>query len=126
MIITVTLDGLWLNSALDPTDARYFEANSIVHSPAVTVSAVAYAGGVFRMKSTPGRQQMAQVGLLGVTDDGADWLKAHLGAPVWYRDARALKFCGFYSSDTNFTPAYINDYWSVPLTFTGITRSEAV
>lgn len=123
--INVRITQCWMNATADLTDAMGFALNALDHAPVVAVQSRQYAGGNYRAVRTPGLQKVAKVTLGFCTDAQTAWLKAHQGVLLCFRDARGEKFFGVYV-DSTFSPRFIADSWSVPLTFTQVTFSEAV
>lgn len=125
----VVLGQLWLSPASDLTAGMPFAVNSIDRAPAVQVASRAYGGAadpndaVYRMIRTPGRQKTSKVTLGFCTDDQSAQLEVWQGLLLCYRDPRGEKFFGFYT-DSVFTPRFVADSWSVPLTVQEVTWDE--
>lgn len=120
---SVSFGTLWLNPASDLTAGMSFPLNSLERDPLMQVSSRLYAGGNYRMITTPGRQQTAKVTLGFCTDAQTAFLEANQGVLVCFRDPRSGKFFGFYEAPT-FTPRFIAGSWSVPFTVQQVTWSE--
>lgn len=96
---TVTLADIWLNDAADPSDRMAFSYAGDSYSVAETLGGGVeggYASGRSRVYSTDDDTVSVQLGLQWVTAEQRDWLRAHRGLPVCFRDPLGFKVFGAF------------------------------
>lgn len=123
MLVTVTINELWLNPISDPESGTWFPLNSLDYSPAVTVTSRPYAGGNFRMVRQRGKQRATKIGLVTCTDVQIKQLEDWQGVALCFRDPRGRRFFGFYT-DLAYTPKMIENHWSASFSVTEFTYAE--
>lgn len=125
MIATVYLDDLWLHPIADLTAGQAFPLNALDYNPTVAVTFALFANGQYQPVRQLGKQQIAKVVLVSLTDDQVQQLQDWQGELLCYRDPRGRRIFGMYV-DLVPTPALIPDYWSASFTFTETAWTEAV
>jgi len=122
---TLTFGKLWLNPASNLAAGLALKSQSLEHDPAVFVDVRPYAGGNFRMVTTPGKQRSVKVVANFCTDAQVAQLKTWQGTLLCLRDGRGEKLYGVYT-DPTFAPRTMPNSWVVGFTFTEISFSETV
>lgn len=127
MATTVNLTALWINLASDLSQAWSFDlVTSLQMQPVVNTAARRYAGGNYRMFTTPGRQAVMPVTIRALDADQRTLLEVTLpGVLLCVRDNTGRKFYGFYANP-QITEHTYNDECDITLTFQQVTVSEAV
>lgn len=125
--ITVVLSTLWINDARDLTQVESFPyLSALASAPTVGVTTTLYAGGNYRMLTTPGPQATLAVTLTAVTPSQRSRLEVDwLGAPLVVRDDRGRRFWCSYSS-LQITEHQYDDECAVTLNLVGFSYSDAV
>lgn len=128
---TVTLADIWLNDAADPSDRMAFSYAGDSYSVAETLGGGVeggYASGRSRVYSTDDDTVSVQLGLQWVTAEQRDWLRAHRGLPVCFRDQRGLKvFAGYHELPVEFSTMPLDmAIDNAQITLHSVTFSEAV
>lgn len=102
MSTAVALNAIWLNDALDPSDARAFRyvGDSYRVSPKSGGGVESgYASGRSRGYSTEDDTVQVQVTLEGLYAEDSAWLDAHRGRTLCFRDPLGRKFfVAYYES----------------------------
>lgn len=128
---TVTLTDIWLNDASDPSDSMAFSYVGDSYSIAETVGGGVeggYASGRTRVYSTDDDTTSVQFGLQWVTAAQRDWLRAHRGLPVCFRDPRGFKVFGaFHTLPQEFSTMPVAEAVdSASITLSSVTFDESV
>jgi hypothetical protein len=130
MTAAVSLYGVWLNDAVDPSDAMGFDitGQDVKVTSSGSVEARAMAGGRQRLVSRAGTSWSATTVLPWCSPAQVAWLRAHEGRIVCLRDPAGTKLYGFYAEVpvTESTMTTVRDHGDVELSFTGCSFSEAV
>lgn len=123
---TVSLEGVWLNLAADPSDYRQFTIVSAL-SPALSIYATprVLANGRERVVRRAGTSQTFTVTFTATQAD-VTWLKDHAGETVCVRDDIGTKMFGFYDAVQPQENTAMRDMPVVTLQIRSLSVSEAV
>lgn len=129
---TVTLSDIWLNDAVDPSDSMSFSYAGDSYSISEVLGGGVeggYASGRTRAYSTTDDDTVTiSLGLQWVTSAQRDWLRAHRGLPVCFRDPRGFKvFAAFHALPVELSTMPAADAIdSATITLSSVTFSEVV
>lgn len=126
--MTLLLSALWLNDAVNPSDAMSFvyAGDSFKVASSMSVEARGMAGGRTRLVSKVGTSWTANPILPQCTPAQVSWLRAHQGRIVCLRDHQGTKLYGFYAEVPEDKSTHYRDVSDVELSFVGCSFSEAV
>lgn len=117
--VLVTLDE-------DPSQTVAVMPASIAVTPAVQQRTQTFANGRIRQVTGPRRQRVAQIASEWITLADAATLEDWQGRIVWYRDPEQRRFPATMTVDRVSDIRANTGHTSIGLTFTEVTRSEAV
>jgi hypothetical protein len=90
--------GVWLNSLSDLSDALQLLKGTKWRSPESKPGEIRDYSGRLRLIRRPGERKSSAVNVTFARADVRDWLVAHKGEPILYRDGAGLMFAGVYFS----------------------------
>lgn len=128
---TVTLSDIWLNDAVNPSDSMSFSYAGDSYSISEVLGGGVeggYASGRTRVYSTDDDAVSIALGLQWVTAAQRDWLRAHRGVPVCFRDPRGFKvFAAFHTLPQEFSTMPAADAVdSATINLSSVTFDESV
>lgn len=123
----------WLNDAADPSDRIVLAYVGDAYDVEETLGGgieTGYASGRSRIYSTEDDTTSIKLPLDNLTASDIDWLSAHRGRPLWFRDPRGRKIaCAYMSLPVTVSTMPVGFSGTIDkgsLSLTSVTVSEAV
>lgn len=125
---SVTLTKVWLQDAADPSDYVQLTGTDLSEVPLANAPIRRYAGGRYRLITTPGIQSLYRLTVRAPTRTEANQIRTWTGSLLLLRDQMGRAVYGRYENP-NFRESPqvgVNTVFQIDLAFEEVTHSPAV